>query len=79
MERRENLSYESIIGIVRAWTSSQRFALVQDILKTLAPEEPRAKKQTLAKALGLAATENRPPDDEEVRKILEEARLEKYS
>lgn len=76
----ETNSYESIFEIVREWTPAQRFHLVQDILKTLAPrEEPmRAKRQTLQKALGLLATDQPPPTDEEVRRWLDERRREKY-
>jgi hypothetical protein len=77
MERQEELSYERIVETVRGWSPSQRFHLIQEVLQTLAPQESRPRKRTLEKALGIAAT-NSPPNDEEVQRILEESLMEKY-
>ena len=72
--------YEIILQVVRDWPPSQRFALLQDVLKTLAPEPepPHPRRKTLEKALGLLATERPAPTDAEVQQWLDEHRLEKY-
>ena len=49
MEQLEMINYESTFEVVRQWSPAQRFNLVQDILKTLAPQEEtaRPKRQTI--------------------------------
>lgn len=80
MNQSEPVSYESVLDIVRQWPTSQRFTLVQDVLKTLAPEGSGAPppRQTLAKALGLLAQNQTAPTDEEIQQWLDEHRTEKY-
>ena len=72
--------YENILKIVREWPTTRRFTLVQDLLKTLAPsqEGPPPKRETLRKALGLLSSDQPAPSDEEVRRWLDEHRMEKY-
>jgi len=72
--------YETILGAIRRWPPERRFALVQDVLDTLAAEvvSSRLRRKTLAKALGLLATDRPAPSDTEVRQWLDERRMEKY-
>ncbi len=74
----EPISYETVLNTVRQWPPARRFALVQDILKTLATEvnsiHPRRK--TLHKALGLLATDRLAPSDAEIQQWLDERRME---
>ena len=76
----EPTNYKAVIEIVRGWPPASRFSLVQDVLKTLAPEVEhfRSKRNTLEKALGLLATSQSAPSDAEVRQWLDEYRMEKY-
>ena len=80
MATSETLNYETVIKSVRNWPPARRFSLMQDVLKTLAQEAetPRAKRNTLQKALGLLATSQPPPSDAEVQQWLDEHRMERY-
>jgi hypothetical protein len=74
-------SYEHIIKIVRAWAPTRRFTLVQEVLKSLQPEfkatQPK-RRNTLDKALGLLATNDPAPSDEDIEQWLDEYHKEKY-
>lgn len=83
MNQVENIHYEATLNAIRQWTMAQRIALLQDVLKTLAPETtesalPRVRERTLQRALGLLATEQPAPTDEEVQQWLDEHKMEKY-
>jgi hypothetical protein len=80
MNQMEN-NYEGVLNIVRQWTLAKRYALLQDVLKTLAPEadRPRTQAQTLPRALGLLATDQPPPTDAEIEQMLDDHRTEKYA
>ncbi len=81
METETYLTYDTVLQAVNHWSPTQRFALVQDVLKTLEPSalSPSfSKRHTLDKALGLLKTDRPAPTDEEVGRILHETRLEKY-
>ncbi|NCC33593.1 MAG: hypothetical protein EOM24_16490 [Chloroflexia bacterium] len=69
--------YETILRFVRSWPAAQRFALVQDVLGTLAPVE-REPRPTLPHARGLLATDQAPPSDAQVAEWLNERRTERY-
>jgi hypothetical protein len=74
-------TYNAVLQTISHWTPTQRFALVQEVLKTLEPpalSPTFPKRHTLDKALGLLKTDRLAPTDEEVGRILHEARLEKY-
>ncbi len=73
-------SYDTILQIVTHWPPSQRFDLVQEVLKTLAPapEATRPRHKSLDKMLGILATDQPAPSDAEVEQWLDEARMEKY-
>ena len=76
----EPINYKAVIEIIRGWPPASRFSLVQDILKTLAPEvnNSRSKRNTLEKALGLLSTSQSASSDTEVQQWLDEHRMEKY-
>jgi dihydroneopterin aldolase len=65
MDTRKTVSYETVLDTVRQWPPGRRFALVQDVLSTLAPEvlPSRPKLKTLEKALALLATSQPAPSD----------------
>ena len=73
------LSYESVLRVVHTWPAARRYALIQDLLKTIEPREEEGERpDTLRKALGLLATGQPAPSDEEVARWLHEHRTEKY-
>lgn len=71
---------------VRTWPAAERIALASRILQSLEREQPRpvappesAKpKKTLADLWGIWATDQPPPTDEEVERIIEEEIMKKY-
>jgi hypothetical protein len=73
-------SYDNVLQMVRQWPPNRRFALVRDVINTLAtdvfPSRPR--RNTLKKALGLLATSRPAPSDAEIQQWLDERRMEKY-
>ena len=81
MDTENALTYEAVLQTANHWPPAQRFALIQDLLKTLEPaalEPTFPKRQTLSKALGLLKTDRPAPTDEQVAHILHDARTEKY-
>ncbi len=78
MNQRDD-SYTTVLHMVREWPARQRYLLVQELLKTLEPEAEQGKSEdTLKLARGLLTTGKPAPTDEEVKRWLEEHRLEKY-
>lgn len=80
MNATENISYEGVLKIVSQWPAAQQMALVEDVLRTISPrvKPPRQRQRTIDRALGLLATDQPAPTDEEVRQWLDEHRMEKY-
>ena len=80
MNQVENINYEATLKTIRQWTIAQRYALLQDVLKTLAleAEKPRVRERTLERALQIVPLDCVPPTDEEVKQWLDEHRMEKY-
>ena len=80
MSAAEKTDYEQVLTIVRSWSPSQRFTLVQDVLKMLAPVEhpKRISQRTLDQARGLLATGHPTPTDEDVAQWIDEHRAERY-
>ena len=73
------LSYESVLRVVHTWPAAKRYLLIQDLLKTIEPQaEQRQRPDTLSQALALLVTDQPAPSDEEVARILQEHRIEKY-
>jgi len=80
MNQLDNANYEGVLNIVRQWPLLQQMALVQDVLKTLKVrlEPARRSGNTLSRALGLLATDQPAPTDEEIEQWLDERRTERY-
>ena len=74
------LSYESVLQVVYTWSPAKRYSLIQDLLKTIEPKEQESKRpDTLKQALGLLATDQPAPTDEDVAHWLNERRIVKTS
>lgn len=73
-------TYNAVIETVRNWPTAQRFALIQDVLATLAPNvlSDVMRQPTLQQALGLLATASPAPSDQDIAHILDERRRERY-
>ena len=71
---------DGILQQVQTWPSDDRAALAREILRvnhrstSLAP----APRDTLKRAMGVLRTNAPAPSDEQVKRIIEEARLAKY-
>ena len=74
MNSPERNTYETVLKTVRQWPPERRLALVQDVLSTLAPEvsSSQPKRKTLEEALGLLATDQPAPSDDEIQQWLNE-------
>jgi hypothetical protein len=71
--------YQEILQRVAAWPAERKVSLANEILGSVQGQaKPKAKRDTLSRALGLARGNGPPPDDTEVDRILEEHRMEKY-
>ena len=66
MNQPATCNYEDILTVVRQWPATQQVALVQDVLNTL--ESARPRQATLSRALGLLATDQPAPTDEEAHR-----------
>jgi dihydroneopterin aldolase len=73
-------SYDTVLRTVRQWPPERRFALVRDVINTLAEEvsSARPRRKTLERALGLLATDKPAPSESEIERWLDERRMEKY-
>ncbi len=78
--RKVMTDYEQILEIVRQWRPDQRLSLLRDVLETLSTTAGplRSPRDTLSKALGLVPSEGHLSSDEEVKRLLDEHRMEKY-
>jgi hypothetical protein len=74
--------YDSLLKTVSSWPAEQRISFAHDVLGTLREgpgvESSTPKRNTLARALGLARGTGPAPDDAEIERILDEVRMEKY-
>ena len=82
---REPVRYEGLVEFVTQWSPTLRLILIQDLLRSLEPEVADSKQtrsdrpaQTLDRALGLLATSESAPTDDEIEQILVDARMEKH-
>jgi hypothetical protein len=73
-------AYDHILEIVRQWPPDQRLLLLRDVIQTLSnTREPlRSPRDTLSRALGLVSSGEILPNDEEIKRMLDEHRMEKY-
>lgn len=81
----ETVRYDELLQVISKWPPALKFTLIRDLLQslepavaTLQPVEPMMPTNTLAQALGLLATDEPAPSDDEVDQMLEDARMEKY-
>ena len=73
MSMYESVNYKEVLEVVLKWPPDKRFALIQDLLVTLAPSETeKTRRKTLEKALGLLATDQPAPSDSDVKQWLHE-------
>ena len=71
--------FAEIAAAVRAWPADQRLALMQEIVDSLRTQPRTGARTTLDRATGLLKGSRPAPTDEECERIIEEARLAKYS
>lgn len=71
---------QQVLQRVRTWPAPDRLALIQTLVASLRTEltaaEPR--KESLLDLRGIAAGQGPPPDDETVKRWIDEHRMEKY-
>jgi hypothetical protein len=72
--------YQTVLGTVRAWPPELRLLLAEELLRTLhaAVKAERKPGVPAEQVLGIGAGSGPPPDDETVRRWMEEHRAEKY-
>jgi hypothetical protein len=73
--------YEHVLRQVAAWPPEQRLSLAQAIVASVRPHPSRraaAPRRTADRAYGLLKGPLPPPDDDDVKRILHEHRMEKY-
>ncbi len=76
----ESIKYRDVLQVVETWSPEWRLALMRDLLNSLESEwkTPRPREKTLSQALGLLATDQPAPTDDQVQAMLDEHRMEKY-
>ena len=62
---------------VSSWPQPARLSLASRILQSLEAEQSRPRK-SLADLVGILATDQPPPTDEDVERVLDEERMKKY-
>lgn len=78
MSPNQSMTYEAILETIHQWPSTKRLTLVQDILQTLMPPPASHPRHTLERALGMLASDQPAPSDDDIQRWLEERRMEKY-
>ena len=80
MSARYTPEYEAILKTVSAWDEADRYALVQDVLETLAsePDHARRRREALRRLEGMLGDVKPTPIDAEITQWLEEERMKKY-
>jgi len=73
-------AHGDILKQIASWPVEEKVSLAHEILYSVqgAPASGGSRRNTLARALGLARVEGSVPDDAEVRRMLDEHRMEKY-
>src|SRR5689334_15711211 len=69
--------YQQVLQQISKWPPEQRASLAAEVLATL-KHDRRDRRPTLSRALGLARTTSASPSDEDVKRLIEEHRDEKY-
>jgi hypothetical protein len=72
--------YQDVLKRVRSWQPELRLTLAEELLRSLHPLAPsgRARGVPAQQVRGLAAGTGPPPDDDTVRRWIEEYRMGKY-
>jgi hypothetical protein len=78
----ESSEMADVLDRVKQWTVAERFALVREVLETLAPKlpppSPIPRGRPVEEILESFKTDKPAPDDETVRQWIDEQRMEKY-
>jgi hypothetical protein len=69
--------YKRVLELIAAWPADQRISIAQEILSTIR-DRPPVPRKTADRAYGLLRGPQPPPDDDDVKRILHEHRMEKY-
>ena len=69
--------YKHVLELIAGWPSEQRRSIAQDILATVR-DRPAIPRKTADRAFGLLKGPQPPPDDDDVKRIIHEHRMEKY-
>lgn len=80
MSAKSDLTYRQVLAAAASWSAAERFSLIQDLLQTLTPDpvSPEERRAAIERLEGILVTSEPPPTDEDVYRMLEERRLEKY-
>jgi hypothetical protein len=82
MSTTESSELAELLDRVRRWPEADRFALVKGVLETLAPRaetpSPVPRGRSVEEILETYKTDKPAPDDETVRRWIDEQRMEKY-
>ena len=78
--------YDAVVEQIKQWPPARRLALVRKLVETLAAERggsqehgaQNRRRSTLTHAIGLFRGNGPPPSDEQIRRLREERRLEKF-
>ena len=74
--------FDAVYDRVSEWPEARQIEFSDRILRALGdslPAKQARRSQDLRRLIGLFATENPPPTDEQCEKIIEEVRLRKYA
>lgn len=70
--------YESIRQLISALPEEQRLSLAKDIISTIDATRAKPCRKTADRALGLLRGPQPPPDDDDIKRMIHEHRMEKY-
>jgi hypothetical protein len=72
--------YGAVLRTISAWDPADRFALIEDVLRTLAPPSDRARRrrEALQQLEGMLAHVKPTPTDADIERWLDEERVKKY-
>lgn len=72
--------YEEVLEKIRSWPPEVRLTLAEELLRSLRPVVGHngCRGVPAEQALGIGAGKGPPPDDETVKRWMEERRMEKY-
>lgn len=81
------LDHDSILKAVQQWPRARQIELAREILRATEPPRQRSEAETQlpsqqpdswARLIGVLATDQPPPTDEDIARWLEERRMERY-